>query len=199
MPRADNETPSTTSGSDPLTGKHLRAREDHERRAEDDAADRAFDRLLRADRRRQRSSAEHAAGVVLRRVADDNRREQQQRRRPARSALDGDEHAERHRRRRRRRTHPTVACAIDVREQHFRRHATAAPSASAIAPPESSHPDADPAQRHGEHDARESRDSTISGYSSAASAATTPRGSAQSDDAAATGSPRARPPRERPR
>ena len=52
--------------------------------ADHEAADRAFDGLLRADRRRQRPPAERAAGVVLRRVADDHREHQQEQRpRPA--------------------------------------------------------------------------------------------------------------------
>ena len=43
-----------------------RADDREARSAEDEAADGAFDRFLRADRRRQRRAAERAAGVVLR-------------------------------------------------------------------------------------------------------------------------------------
>ena len=59
-------------------------------------ADRALDRLLRADRRRQRPPAERAAGVVLRGVADDHRQHQQeQRRRGPRSLANRDHRADR--------------------------------------------------------------------------------------------------------
>ncbi len=60
--------------------KDPQAAGDHRRRAEDEPADRALARLLRADRRRERRAAERAAGVVLRRVADDDREHQQQHR-----------------------------------------------------------------------------------------------------------------------
>ena len=63
---------------DRRVGKTQRAADDQRERAEDEAADRPFDGLLRADRRRQRPAAERAAGVVLRRVADDDRQHQQE-------------------------------------------------------------------------------------------------------------------------
>ena len=65
--------------------QHQRADDRHEKRPEDHAADRALDRLLRADRRREWPPAEQPAGVVLRRVADDHRANQQQRRRASRA------------------------------------------------------------------------------------------------------------------
>ena len=67
-------------------GSHQRADDARTQRAEDEAADRALDGLLRADRRRQRAPAERAPGVVLRRVADDDRQHQQEQRLAARAS-----------------------------------------------------------------------------------------------------------------
>ena len=74
MPETDDEHAEHEQRTVAGNGSIVAPANDHERGAEDDAADRAFDGLLRADRRRQRPSAEHAARVVLRRVADDHRR-----------------------------------------------------------------------------------------------------------------------------
>ena len=125
----------------PIAGQTIGPSPGHDG-AGDEAADRALDGLLRADRRRQRPAAQGAAAEVLRRIAGHNRekRQEQRGRRPSASRISAGE-AERKRRRRAPAAAPPPPPAARPRRdgrgrpQLRRRHDRAAPSTSSRGTP----------------------------------------------------------------